>query len=149
MRGVNEVRILGSIGKDPEVKYLQSGAMVANFSVATNEPYKNKNGELIEHTEWHNITAFGKTAEICSDFLQKGTLVYISGKIRTDKYERDGVTKYYTKIIADQVKGLRNTRASSEESPRRGGIAGQPSMWNESYGPPPTSSMPEDQDIPF
>lgn len=114
---LNEAKIIGHLGRDPEVRYLPSGEPVANFSVATTEKWKNKNGEQQEHTEWHNISAFGKLAEIVGEYLKKGSLVYISGKIKTRKYQdKDGVEKYATSIACQELKML-GGKFNKQESP--------------------------------
>jgi len=100
---VNKVILIGNLGKDPEVKFLDSGNPVCNFSVACNEEWKDKAGEKQKRTEWVNVAAWGKLAELCGKYLAKGRQVYIEGKLQTDKTEKDGVTKYYTKVIAREV----------------------------------------------
>ncbi|QPB08645.1 single strand DNA binding protein [Burkholderia phage Mica] len=104
---LNKVQIIGRLGGDPEVRYLPSGDAVANFSVATTETWKDKqSGEKKEATEWHRVAAFGKLGEICGEYLRKGGLVYIEGSIRTQKYEKDGETRYSVQIRADNMKML-------------------------------------------
>ena len=99
---VNKVILVGNLGKDPEVKYTQSGKAVCNFSIATTERYNKE-----DHTEWHNIVAWGKLAEICGEYLAKGSRVYIEGKITTRKWEdKEGITRYTTEIIAREMKML-------------------------------------------
>jgi len=114
MASINKAIIVGHLGKDPEVRYTSSERAVCSFSVATSESWK-KDGEKQERTEWHNITAFGKLAEICGEYLTKGKLVYIEGQIRTEKYEKDGETRYSTKIIADTMKMLGGGKGDGEE----------------------------------
>lgn len=106
MKGVNKVILVGTLGKDPETKFMPSGNQVTSFSVATSESWKDKSGEKQEVTEWHNITMFGKVAEIAEKYLKKGSKVYLEGKIKTEKYQKDGVDKYITKIICDQMQML-------------------------------------------
>lgn len=107
MSSVNKVIIVGRIGRDPEVRYTQTGQQVASFSVATDESYKGKDGQKVEATEWHSITAWGKTAEFVGNYLGKGRMVYVEGKLKTEKYTgKDGSEKYATKIIADRVQAL-------------------------------------------
>lgn len=107
MASVNKVIIVGRIGRDPEVRHTQSGQPVASLSVATDESYKDKQGNKVEATEWHNITAWGKTAEFIGAYLGKGRLVYIEGKLKTEKYtDQQGVEKYTTKIVADRVQAM-------------------------------------------
>ena len=93
--------LIGRLGQDPEVRYTQSNTAVANFSLATNERYKDRNGENQERTEWHRIVAWGRTAEVCQEYLNKGSLVYIEGPIQTREWEdKDGQKKYTTEIKA-------------------------------------------------
>ena len=107
MSSVNKVIIVGRIGRDPEVRHTQSGQPVASLSVATDESYKDKQGNKVEATEWHNVTAWGKTAEFVGAYLGKGRLVYVEGKLKTEKYtDQHGVEKYATKIIADRIQAL-------------------------------------------
>lgn len=109
MRGINKAIILGSLGGDPEMRYLPSGNAVTTISVATNESWTDKNtGQPQERTEWHRIEAFGKLAEIMSQYLRKGSQVYIEGSIRTDKWEdqKTGEMRYSTKIRAEQMQML-------------------------------------------
>ena len=97
MAGVNKVILVGNLGKDPEVRYLDSGVAVANFSLATTENYKNKQGEKVSQTEWHNIVLWRGLAEVAEKWLKKGSSVYIEGKIRTNKWEdKEGNTRYNT-----------------------------------------------------
>ena len=104
---LNKVQIIGRVGKDPEVRYSTNGDAIANFTVATSERYKDKQtGEAIEKTEWHNVSAFRRLAEIIGEYVHKGSLIYIEGKIQTRKYEKDGVTHYATSIVASEMKML-------------------------------------------
>ena len=104
MAGVNKVILVGNLGKDPEVKYLDSGVAVANFSLATTENYKNKQGERVSQTEWHNIVLWRGLAEVAEKYLKKGANVYIEGKIKTRKWEdKEGVSRYTTEILADNM----------------------------------------------
>ena len=107
MASVNKVILVGRIGRDPEVRHTQSGQVVASFSVATDESYKGKDGQKVEATEWHNVTAWGKTAEFIGAYMGKGRLVYVEGKLKTEKYtDQQGVEKYTTKIVADRVQAM-------------------------------------------
>jgi len=111
---VNKVILIGRLGKDPEIKYTPSGAPVAKFSLATDESYKEKSGEKKEHTEWHNIVAWGKLAEICGEYLTKGKLVYIEGTIRSNQWEdQSGNKRTKVEIIARQMTML-GSKAESE-----------------------------------
>jgi single-strand DNA-binding protein len=137
MAGVNKVILIGNLGADPEIRYTPGGTAVANFSLATTETYTNKEGEKVTKTEWHRIVAFRRLAEICGEYLSKGRQVYIEGKIQTRSWEdRDGVKKYTTEIVADNMQML-GTRASQGG----GGGGGEPSTG----GPP----APDLDDVPF
>ena len=120
MAGVNKVILVGNLGKDPEVKYLDNGVAVANFSLATTENYKNKNGERVSQTEWHNIVLWRGLAEIAEKYLKKGASVYIEGKIKTRKWEdKEGVVRYSTEILCDNMTML-GGKISSEDKFERG-----------------------------
>lgn len=107
MASLNRVTLIGRLGTDPDLRSMQSGEAVCNFSVATSETWKDKNtGEKKEKTEWHKVTAYRKLGEICGEYLKKGSQCYVEGKLQTRKYEKDGVTRYTTEIIADQVQFL-------------------------------------------
>src|SRR6266568_1205745 len=108
MASVNKVILVGRLGKDPEIRSTPSGTSVAKFSMATDDRYTDKSGEKQERTEWHNIVAWGKLAEICGQYLRKGKLVYIEGSIRTDSWEdkESGQKKYRTEIVANTMKML-------------------------------------------
>tara|TARA_B110001454_G_scaffold187501_1_gene184909 strand:+ start:694 stop:1098 length:405 start_codon:yes stop_codon:yes gene_type:complete len=115
MAGVNKVILVGNLGKDPEVKYLDSGVAVANFSLATTENYKNKEGEKVSQTEWHNIVLWRGLAEVAEKYLKKGASVYIEGKIKTRKWEdKEGNTRYNTEILADNMTMLGGKKDSQE-----------------------------------
>ena len=123
MAGVNKVILIGNLGKDPEVKYLDSGVAVANFSLATTENYKNKEGERVSQTEWHNVVLWRGLAEVAEKWLKKGSSVYIEGKIRTRKWEdKEGNTRYSTEILGDNMTMLggkpssEGTTATTQES---------------------------------
>jgi single-strand DNA-binding protein len=102
-KSLNKVQLIGHLGKDPELRYTASGIAVATFSMATSESWKDQEGNQQERTEWHNIVAWRKLAEICGEYLKKGKRVYIEGKIQTRSYEKDGVKKYITEIVADDL----------------------------------------------
>ena len=107
MAGVNKVILIGNLGADPEVKYLSNGTTVANFRIATSENRLNKAGEKTTTTEWHRIVAFGRLAEICKEYLNKGKQVYIEGRIRTRSWEdKDGNRRFTTEIVANQMQML-------------------------------------------
>ena len=121
MNGVNKVILIGNLGKDPEIKYTTSGQAVANFSIATTEGRKNKDGERQDYTEWHRIVAWGRLAEICGEYLSKGKMVYIEGSIRTRSWEdKEGKTRWTTEIIARTMQML-SPAGSRGESPAPSG----------------------------
>lgn len=104
MAGVNKVILLGNLGKDPEVRHLDTGVSVANFSLATTESYTNKQGDRVNQTEWHNVVLWRGLADIAEKYLKKGNSVYVEGKISTRKWEdKEGNTRYSTDIIADKM----------------------------------------------
>jgi len=104
---VNRVLLIGRLGKDPDVRYTPDGMMVTNFTMATDEQRKDKNGQKIQRTEWHRIVAFGKLAEICSNYLSKGKLIFIEGRIQTKTWEdKDGNKRTTTEIIANNMQML-------------------------------------------
>jgi single-strand DNA-binding protein len=106
-RGVNKCIIIGSLGGDPDIKYTPGGKAVASFSVATSEEWKSKEtGAKESRVDWHSMTAFNRLGEICGEYLKKGSKVYIEGRLRTDKYDKNGETRYSTKIIVDQMQML-------------------------------------------
>jgi len=106
-RGVNKVILVGNLGNDPEVKYTQGGMAITTLSLATTSVRKDKDGQQIEKTEWHRVKLFGKLGEIAGEYLKKGRQVYIEGSIRYDKFTgQDGVEKYFTDIVADEMQML-------------------------------------------
>ena len=103
-RGVNKVILVGNLGQDPELRYTGSGTAVCNLRIATNESYKDANGEWVERTEWHSVVAWSRLAEICNEYLKKGSQAYFEGSLQTRSYEdRDGNTKYVTEIKAREM----------------------------------------------
>lgn len=114
---VNKIILVGNLGKDPELRYTTGGSPVASFSIATSERYKDRAGQQQEKTEWHNIIAWNKLAEICGQYLTKGKQVYIEGKIQTRSYDdRDGNKRTITEVIADQMRMLGN-RSDTTSAP--------------------------------
>lgn len=118
-RGLNKVMLIGHLGSDPEVRVLPSGSSVANFSIATNEYYKDQSGELKERTEWHNIVAYGKLADVCRQYLKKGKQVYIEGRLQTRNWEdKDtGKKNYRTEIICSEMQMLGGRAEGGAEMP--------------------------------
>ena len=117
MAGVNKVILVGNLGKDPEVRYLDNGVAVANFSVATTENYKNKEGQRVSQTEWHNIVLWRGLAEVAEKYLVKGSSVYLEGKIKTRKWEdKEGVTRYSTEILGENMTMLGRKPSTEKKS---------------------------------
>lgn len=136
MASLNKAIIIGRIGKEPEVRYTQSGQAVASFSVATDESYKDQSGQKVEKTEWHRITAWGKQAEFIGNYLDKGRLVYVEGKIETRKWQdQNSHERYTTEIKAERVQAL-DKRPDGQQS------TGQPA-------PPPYNANADMDDAPF
>ena len=107
MAGVNKVILVGNLGADPEIRYTPGGTAVANFRIATTESYKNKEGQKEEKTEWHRIVTFGKLAEICGEYLNKGKQVYLEGRIQTSQWDdKEGNKRYTTEIVCNQMQML-------------------------------------------
>jgi single-strand DNA-binding protein len=114
-KGVNKVIVIGSVGKDPELRYFQSGDAYCTLSVATSESWKDKNGEKQEKTEWHRVKFTRKLAEIVGEYVKKGALIYVEGKLETRKYtDKQGVERYATDIVANQMQMLGGKKPSSE-----------------------------------
>ena len=151
MSGVNKVILVGRLGKDPDVRNLENGATVANFTMATSETYKDKTtGERKEITEWHNIVLWRGLADVAAKYLHKGDMVYIEGKLRTRSWEKEGVTRYTTEIVGDNMTMLGNKPHSGNQeyssAPRSSATsdeAGTPSLRDK----PPSESTTDD--LPF
>lgn len=106
-RGLNQVNLIGTVGKDPEVKYFQSGDAYCTLSIATSESWKDKNGEKQEKTEWHNLKFTRKLAEIVGEYVRKGQQIYVSGKLETTKYtDKQGVERYSTAVVCNEMQML-------------------------------------------
>ena len=162
-KSVNKVILVGRLGKDPEVKYTPSGTPVAKFSLATNERYKDKGGEWQDRTEWHNIVAWQRTAEIVGEYVKKGSQIYIEGRLQTSSWEdkQSGEKKYRTEIVVSDLVLLSSSRGGGEgefEGRSRSAAAGGASSGG-AGGPmdqrPPHADEPlqetgiTDEDIPF
>jgi single-strand DNA-binding protein len=100
MPALNRVQLIGHLGKDPESKFTPTGKKVAHFSVAVSNRWKSKEGDMKEYTEWVNIEAWGRLGEVCQQYLKKGSLIYLEGRLKTDRYEEKGEAKYFTKVVA-------------------------------------------------
>lgn len=149
MKGVNKAIIVGTLGQDPDTRYTGSGTAITSISLATNETWTDKqSGDKQERTEWHRVTFFGKLAEIAGEYLKKGRQVYVEGSLRTEKYtDKDGVERYTTKIIADQMQMLGGQSGDDNKQ------QGQRQEWQrpargqqreQSY-----AEGPDDDDLPF
>jgi single-strand DNA-binding protein len=167
MASVNKVILVGNLGRDPEIRYLPSGEPVANITIATSSKYKGKTGEMVEETEWHRVTFFGKLAEIVGQYLKKGRSVYVEGRIKTRKYtDKDGVEKYATDIIANEMQMLGGREGMGEPSGDDGSSGGgysrqqAPAPRQQAPAPAPQRQAPAqarpasgfddmDDDIPF
>jgi single-strand DNA-binding protein len=168
MASVNKVILIGNLGRDPEMRYTQSGQAVTNFTIATTENWTDKNsGEKQEKTEWHRIIAWGKTGELCAQYLAKGRSVYIEGRLQTREWEdKEGIKRYTTEITANNVTFLGSPRsegageggggvngggASGGGAPPSGGSSQAPPSGGSNQAPPSGSSgqAPPDDGIPF
>lgn len=146
MSGVNKVILVGRVGKEPEVRNLENGAVVANFSMATSETYKDKTtGEKKEITDWHNIVLWRGLAEITQKYVHKGDMLYIEGKMRTRSWEKDGITRYTTEVIGDNMTML-STKGGSGGSGNSEYSQERPMAEQGSSTPPMHSST---DDLPF
>jgi len=133
---VNKAILIGRLGKDPEVRYTPDGMMVTSFSLATDEVGKDKSGQKVQRTEWHRIVTFGKLAEICGNYLAKGKMIFVEGRIRTQSWEdKEGNKRYTTEIVASDMRMLESK--GQGRSPETNG-----------KDPFPTDAIPED-DVPF
>jgi single-strand DNA-binding protein len=161
---VNKVVLIGRLGKDPEVRYTEGGAAVATFSLATEESFKDRSGERQKRTEWHRIVTWEKLAEIAQQYLKKGMLVYIEGRIQSSEWEKDGVKQRSFEIVASTVRMLEGKHdtapakatAASEEQPQQS-RGSSPASRKQNRTPPPAerqdkaaaSYQADDSDIPF
>lgn len=156
-RSVNKVILIGNLGKDPEVKYTPTGTPVAKFSLATNESYKDKAGQWQERTEWHNIVAWQRLAEIVGEYVKKGSKLYIEGRIQTSSWDdkQTGEKKYRTEIVANELvllsgRGEADTEGGSRGYSRSASAGG--GNFDQSQGHPEEANHPtqiQDEDIPF
>ena len=158
-RGVNKVILLGNLGKDPEVKYTPSGMAIASFSLATSSSVKDKDGNWQDKTEWHNIKAFGRTAEIAGEYLKKGRTVYLEGRIHYDSWDdkETGQKKYMTQILVNELTLVGGQREGGEGGGYSGGRGGAGAKAANNFdqrapepeGAPAPSGEITDEDIPF
>ncbi len=146
-RSLNKVMLIGNLGRDPEVRHLENGTAVANFSIATSESYRDRNtGETITNTDWHNVVLWRGLADVAEKYLKKGDKVYLEGKLRSRSYQdQQGITKYITEVVVDDMVMLGNRNTGEMGG---GQMPQQPA-------PTPTPKAPdlkldeEDDDLPF
>ncbi|HLO16992.1 MAG TPA: single-stranded DNA-binding protein [Anaerolineales bacterium] len=112
MPALNRVQLIGRLGKDPEGKFTPTGKKVTHFSLAISNRWKSKEGDAKEYTEWVNVEAWGRLGEVCQEYLKKGSLVFVEGRLKTDKYEDKGETKFYTKVVTQYTQTVTNRRVS-------------------------------------
>jgi len=161
MASVNKVILVGNLGRDPEMRYTAEGSAVCNIAIATTSSWKDKGtGDKREEVEWHRVSLFGRLGEVAGQYLKRGSAVYIEGRIKTNKYQKDGVDTYSTSIIADsmQLLGVRGSEdASGQEAPSASAAprplpsANPPSRQQAATRPAPAARAPVDEldDIPF
>lgn len=147
MKSVNRATLLGNVGRDPEIKVTGGGTSVASFSIATSDRYKDKSGEWQDRTEWHNVVAYARNADIIRDYVRKGSKLYVEGRIQTRSWDgKDGSKQYRTEIVVDQVVLLSGgEKQSSEERYERGGYDQRREPPRNDFG----SQEISDDDIPF
>ena len=149
MASVNKVILLGNLGADPELRYTNSGTAVANFRIATNERWTDRNGESQERTEWHNIVAWSKLGEICGKYLKKGKPVFVEGRLQTRSWEdQSGNKRYTTEIVAQTMQMLGRAGDTSEASGNWESSSPSPSV-PQSVPDIPVGSSTSDDDLPF
>jgi len=145
-RGLNKCILIGNLGNDPEIKYAASGTAIANLSLATTESRKNREGSWEDITEWHRIVMFGKQAEVCKDYLRKGSKVYIEGRMQTRSWDdKNGEKKYTTEIVGNSMIML----DSKGDNTPHGQQSQQRSSFNSNQAPPSQQHDTPDDDLPF
>lgn len=152
---VNKAILIGNLGKDPEVRYLQDNTAVASLSLATSETFKNKAGEKVTSTEWHKVILWRKLAEVAEKYLKKGMTVYIEGKIKTRKYEKEGKTYYTTEIFAESLQMLGGKEHDGQSQAEKNGADMAKASMQDTGLPPSDIGGPgynpddKDNDLPF
>jgi single-strand DNA-binding protein len=142
---VNKVILVGNVGKDPDVRHLDSGVTVARFSLATNETYTDKTGKKVTQTEWHNIVVWSKLAEIAEKYIKAGKLLFVEGRLKTSSYDdKDGVKRYKTEIFCDNFRFL-----GSSGGAESGGNGAHAKSTEQLTVTEPQGSVPEPDDLPF
>lgn len=143
---INKAILIGNLGADPEIRYTQSGTQVASFSIATTERWKGQDGQMQESTEWHRIVAWARLAEICGEYLNKGSRVYIEGRIQTRKWQdQNGNDKFTTEIVAREMKMLTPRGSGTGSGENFSGGGGE----QESFPEPPPGFGGTGDDVPF
>ena len=149
-RGINKVILIGNLGQDPELRYTGSGTAVCNMRLATNESYKDADGNMVDKTEWHSVVAWSRLAEICGEYLKKGSQVYFEGSLQTRSYDdRDGNTKYVTEIKAREMMMLSGRGEGGGDFGGGGGYSRPQSAPASKPQSAPANSFEPDDDLPF
>ena len=146
MSGVNKVILIGNLGSDPELRDTSGGTQVCNFRLATNEQYKDKDGNKQTRAEWHSIVTFGKLAAICAQYLRKGKQIYIEGRVQTRSWDKDGVTKYKTEVVANQMLMLGGKQDSAGYEPAAQNVG---TVVNNADNMAADGGGADDEDLPF
>lgn len=143
-RGVNKVILIGRLGQDPELRYTGNGTAVCNLRLATDDSYTDNDGNLVERTEWHRIVAWSRLAEICNEYLEKGSQVYVEGRLQTRQWEdRDGNTRYTTEVVARNVQFL-DSRGGQQEAPGGAAPQQQQQQYQNQGGQSASANEPDD-----
>jgi len=149
-RGVNKVILVGNLGNDPDVRYMQNGNAVANVSLATSDTWKDKNtGEQQERTEWHRVVFFNRLAEIVEQYVKKGSKIYVEGRLQTRSWEQDGVKRYTTEIVANEMQMLDSRGGAGADFGGAQAAPQQSSQPQAQSAPAPQNFDNFDDDIPF
>lgn len=152
-RGLNKVMLIGRIQpNDPELRYTQSGQAVCTFKMVTDESYKDREGNMVERSEWHNIVAWGKAGEIIAQYMKKGSQIYVEGRLQSRKYEdKEGQTRYVTEIVVSDFSFLDSggARGDAEGAPRAAAAASRETNSGFSAAPAAGGASVEDDDLPF
>ncbi|GAB1404493.1 MAG: single-stranded DNA-binding protein [Lentimicrobiaceae bacterium] len=143
-RGVNKVILVGNLGKDPEIVNFDNGVKKASFSLATNDSYKNRDGQEVDRTEWHNIVMWRGLADVAEKYLKKGSQIYMEGSIRTRSYEKDGQKRYVTEIECNEL-----TMLGGRQQGDQGGYPSGPGDKTDQYEPPAPNIEDSADDLPF
>ena len=145
---VNKVILVGNVGKDPETRYLEGGTAVCSFSLATSETYRNRDGEKITNTEWHNVVLWRGLAEVAEKYVKKGSQLYIEGRIRTRSWDdRDGNKRYTTEVVGDNMQMLGKPQPSNDAE--RAPVQSSPIEEKKEQAPQDISQTEEGDDLPF